>query len=79
MVKVIQKYIILVGLGQIHLCIDTSVVRLSLKFKFLSGATVAKWQHSRLPPEAGVRFMALPQVGKLVVACRSSAVYSTEP
>ena len=33
------------------------------------------------PPtsEAGVRFMALPQVGKLVVACRCSAVYSTEP
>ena len=33
------------------------------------------------PPtsEAGVRFMALPQVGKLVVACRWLAVYSTEP
>ena len=31
-----------------------------------------------LPPtsEAGVRFTALPQVGKLVVACRWSAVYS---
>ena len=34
-----------------------------------------------LPPtsEAEVRFTALPQVGKLVVACRWSAVYSTEP
>ena len=33
------------------------------------------------PPtsEAGVRFPAEPQVGKLVVACRWSAVYSTEP
>ena len=29
--------------------------------------------------EAGVRFMALLQVGQLVVACRWSAVYSTEP
>ena len=32
-----------------------------------------------LPPtsEAGVRFPTRPQVGKLVVACRWSAVYST--
>ena len=32
------------------------------------------------PPtsEAGVRFPAWPQVGKLVVACHWSAVYSTE-
>ena len=30
-------------------------------------------------PEAGVRFPAWPQVGKLVVACHWSAVYSTEP
>ena len=29
--------------------------------------------------EAGVQFPARPQVGKLVVACRWSAVYSTEP
>ena len=29
--------------------------------------------------EPGVRFSALPRVGKLVVACRWSAVYSTEP
>ena len=29
--------------------------------------------------EAGVRFPARPQVGKLVVACRWSAIYSTEP
>ena len=31
------------------------------------------------PSEAGVRSPARPQVGKLVVACRWSAVYSTEP
>ena len=33
------------------------------------------------PPnsEAGVPFPARPQVGKLVVACHWSAVYSTEP
>ena len=33
------------------------------------------------PPtsEAGVRFPTWPHVGKLVVACRWSAVYSTEP
>ena len=33
------------------------------------------------PPtsEVGVQFPALPQVGKLVVAFRWSAVYSTEP
>ena len=33
------------------------------------------------PPtsEAGFRFSARPQVGKLVVACCWSAVYSTEP
>ena len=33
------------------------------------------------PPtsEASVRFTALPLVGKLVVACCWSAVYSTEP
>ena len=33
------------------------------------------------PPtsEAGVWFMSLPQVGKLVVACHWSAVNSTEP
>ena len=35
--------------------------------------------HSPPTSEAGVRFPALPQVGKLVVACRWSAVYSTEP
>ena len=29
--------------------------------------------------EVGVRFTALPQVGKLVVACHWSAIYSTEP
>ena len=29
--------------------------------------------------EAGVRFPGWPQVGKLVVTCRWSAVYSKEP
>ena len=29
--------------------------------------------------EAGVQFPTQPQVGKLEVACRWSAVYSTEP
>ena len=33
----------------------------------------------RLTSETGVWFLAWPQVGKLVVACRWSAVYSTEP
>ena len=34
-----------------------------------------------LPPtsEVGVQFSAQPQMGKLVVACCWSAVYSTEP
>ena len=33
------------------------------------------------PPtsEAGVQFLARPQVGKLVVACHWLAVYSTQP
>ena len=41
------------------------------------GATVV----TLLPPtsEAGVWSQARPQVGKLVVACRWSAVYRTEP
>ena len=34
---------------------------------------------SPLTSDAGVRFPARPQVGKLVVACPWSAVYSTEP
>ena len=29
--------------------------------------------------QVGVRFRERPQLGKLVVACRCSAVYSTEP
>ena len=46
----------------------------------------SSWSHggrvvTLLPPtsEVGVRFLALPKVGKLVVACSWSAVYSTEP
>ena len=40
-----------------------------------------RYLHCISPPtsEAGVRFPARPQVGKLVVACRWSAVYNTEP
>ena len=40
------------------------------------GRVVTLW-----PPtsEDGVRFLARPQVGKLVVACCWLAVYSTEP
>ena len=34
---------------------------------------------SPLTSEAGVRSPSWPQVGKVVVACRWSAVYSTEP
>ena len=34
---------------------------------------------SRPTSEAGVRSPSRPYVGKLVVACRWSAVYSTEP
>ena len=43
---------------------------------------LSKWPMVTLSPptsEAGVRFPAQPQVGKLVVACGWSAVYSTEP
>ena len=41
-----------------------------------SGRVVA---FSPPPSEAGIQFLAWPQVGKLVVACRWSVVYSTEP
>ena len=53
---------------------DTKSVPLSKLFLFSYVVTLS-------PPtsEAGVRFPARPQVGKLVVACRWSAVYSTEP
>ena len=40
------------------------------------GRVVTLWAPTS---EAGVRFPARPQVGKLVVACHWSAVYSTEP
>ena len=40
----------------------------------------ARWQSGNTPTsKAGVRFLARPRVGKLVVACPLSAVYSTEP
>ena len=41
-----------------------------------------RWQMVTLSPltsEAGVQSPSWPQVGKLVVACRWSAVYSTDP
>ena len=41
------------------------------------GGRVVKLSHPN--SEAEVRFPARPQVGKLVVACHWSAVYSTEP
>ena len=52
---------------------------------FLVFITLFRGQGGRVvtfsPPtsEAGVQFPAQPQVGKLVVACCRSAVYSTEP
>ena len=51
----------------------------SMSYKWRLGP---RWQNVTLSPptsEAGVPFPAQPQVGKLVVACRWSAVYSTEP
>ena len=51
---------------------------------YVSSAGLVGGQGGRVvtlsPPtsEAGVRFLAWPQVGKLVVACHWSAVYSTE-
>ena len=50
---------------------------LSLKGERGHGGRVVTF--SPLTSEAGVRFPARPQVGKLVVACPWSAVYSTEP
>ena len=53
---------------------------------FMFFAQILKWGHggrvvTLSPPtsEAGVHLPAQPQVGKLVVACHCSAVYSTEP
>ena len=49
---------------------------LSMNYGGHGGRVVTLW-----PPtsEAEARFPAWPQVGKLVVPCRWSAVYSTEP
>ena len=58
----------------------------SNKYKQYCRFRYCKWGHSgrvvTLRPstsEIGVRFPPRPQVGKLVVACRWSAVYSAEP
>ena len=53
------------------------------RFSALPGSLMALWLplvEQLLPPssETGVWFPALPQVGKLVVACCWSVVYSTE-
>ena len=50
-------------------------------FPSLGGRTHCGRVVTLSPPtsEAGVRFPAWSQVGKLVIACRWSAVYSTEP
>ena len=56
------------------------------KVIFMSADLSVGWGHggrvvTLSPPtsEAGVRSPSWPQVGKLVVACRWSAVYSTDP
>ena len=52
--------------------LDSILSKCILKFKL-------KCFFSPPTSEAGVRFPARLQVGKLVVVCRWSAVYSTEP
>ena len=55
---------------------DENTCKFSLNIRgprWQSGNTLASTS------EAGVQFPARPQVGKLVVACRWSAVYNTEP
>ena len=53
---------------------------LNMKFHSLEGGHGGR-VITLSPPtsEVGVRFPALPQVGKLIDACRWSAVYSKEP
>ena len=61
--------------------IPPSLRSYKLIYLFISGFRGHGGRVTLSPPtsEAGVRFPAWPQVGKLVVACRWSAVYSTEP
>ena len=64
-----------------------SKCELSLKvLQIANFSQINHWGHggrvvTLSPPtsEAGVRSPAQPQAGKLVVACRWAAVYSTEP
>ena len=60
-----------------HFYADNSQLYVHLTHKRVHGGRVVTLS----PPtsEAGVRSPARPQVGKLVVACCWSAVYSTEP
>ena len=62
--------------GRLWLCSTAYTSQTNKKDGGHGGRVVTLW-----PPtsEAGVQFPAWPQVGKLVVACRWSAVYSTEP
>ena len=60
----------------------TSIYALSSKYllnQLMRGHSGRVVTLSPSTSEVGVRFLAWPQVGKLVVACRWSAVYSTEP
>ena len=65
---------LLVYIGSLIVCVNKCYHILHTS-RGHGGRVVTLW-----PPtsEAGVRFPAWPQVGKLVVACRWSAVYSTE-
>ena len=68
-----------------HTPIKLRLTRSKDKFAIVSPTDNIRGHGGRVvtlsPPtsEAGVRSSARPQVGKLVVACRWSAVYSTEP
>ena len=48
-------------------------------FEGQTGAMVAEWKQSPPNIEIGVGIPVQSQVGKLVIACSWSAVYSTEP
>ena len=54
-------------------------IYVSKVFKFSNTATTFTLLYRGPRWQSGVRFPARPQVGKLVVACRWLAVYSTEP
>ena len=70
------EFLVTVGEGAVH-GVYKVVTRSSIVVTGGHGGRVV----TLLPPTSEVRvlFPARPQVGKLVVACRWSAVYSTEP